>query len=121
RTWDLRRALGDAGVFTDSEFAEITDGRGMLTPAGRRMVESALLGSAIPDVRRLAETPPSVRNALTRALPALATLRAHYPGWVDTLGHALDALKEYRESGARSFEDLVSQTSIIPQPWRDDP
>ena len=121
RSQTLSQALFESGVFSVADYDGMTDNRGLLTQAGRRTVESALLGSAIPDVRRLAETPPAIRNALTRALPALSTLRARDPGWVDTLGHALDALKEYRESGARSFEDLLSQTSIIPQPWRDDP
>lgn len=121
RTSTLKQALLESGVFTIADYDALTDTRGLLTQAGRRTVENALLASAIPDVRRLAETTPALRNALTRALPALATLRAREPGWVETLGHALDALEEFRDSGARSFEDLLSQTSLMPQPWREDP
>lgn len=116
--------LVETGAMNRDDLIGLTDRRGLLNQQGRKVVENLMLGSAIPDIRRLAETPPQLRGTLIKSIPAILKLRANpiegQAKFDTTLGNALDALKEYRDSGAGSLHDMVEQQSMLPQPWRKD-
>ncbi len=133
----LREALGDpkksdsivlslvsAGAFSASDFTGFKDQRGLLNQSGRDLVERTLVGAATGDVRRMAEAAPAIRQKLVAALPSISTLRARSETgrismeFSDDLRDALDTVRAYQESGARSIGDLLSQGTMFEQPWR---
>lgn len=124
RSAELLRELVRYGVFDEGDFEGLTDSRGMLNQAGRDVVERTMLASVVPDMQRLGNASPSTRNTLIRAIAPLSTIRGSSEALqfdvVETLGGALDAIQAFRTSGARSFDDLLSQQTLEPEAWRSD-
>lgn len=119
----LQTALVKSGAYTEADLVSMIDQRGLFTGSARRDIENTLLAVAVPDVRRMAEIAPSIKNALIRAIPAITTLRANGIEGQDfgkTLGNALDIVSELKATGSKSVDDLISQSSLSPQAWRDD-
>jgi hypothetical protein len=116
--------LRESGAFSESDLASMLETDGGLTEAGKELVERTLLGSAVGDVRALSSASPAIRRKLVRALGPLTRLRrVKEEGFSldTTLGNALDALAELRDSGLTSVLDLARQSSMLPTPWRKDP
>lgn len=119
---NLIQTLIAGKAFDHNDLVGLTDQRGLLTQEGRRVVERTLLGAAVPDVRRLAELSPSLRNTLIRALPPIVKLRHDKAlGFDAILGDALDAVHAVHESGANGLDDLMTQASMFVQPFRENP
>ena len=126
RSAEIIRVMVEAGALSPSDLVQHRKADGGMEDSGKGIVERALLGAAVGDVRTLAQTSPATRGKLIRALPAITRLRRSAVAssgldFQSTLGNALDMVHAYHESGARSVEDLLSQTSMIPEPWRSDP
>lgn len=126
RSAEIIRVMVEAGALSPSDLVQHRKADGGMEDSGKGIVERALLGAAVGDVRTLAQTSPATRGKLIRALPAITRLRRSAVAssgldFQSTLGNALDMVHAYHESGSRSVEDLMSQTSMIPEPWRADP
>lgn len=115
-----------AGAISESELQGLRNDDGTLTDAGKSTIETALLGAAVADVRTLAASGAQTRQKLLSALGPLTRLRRSAGASSDldfqgTLARAMDVLADRRESGARSIDDLISQSSLTVQEWRKDP
>lgn len=116
---EIIKALVGSGALSDKDLLQYLDHRGLPNAAGKDLIERVMLGSVIRDVRTLAEMPGSLRNTLTRALPALMRLR-RVPGldFDKTLADLVDAATTMRQTQARSMSHLLEQVSMTPEPWR---
>lgn len=123
RSSQLQSALVKSGAYNPSDLNRMMDQRGLFNQQARREIENTLLAVAVPDIRRMAELSPAMRSTLIRSLPALTTLRASGidgRDFTEILGNALDIVKERRATNAASIDDLLTQSSMMPQPWRGD-
>lgn len=120
----IMEVLVDAGAFSREEYTKYQRPTGGIEQEGKDLIESALLGSAVPDVSRLAATPPSVSEKIAQAIASIIRLRAlsNKTGIdiVSHIGNALDIIFEMRDSGAKSVEHVLEQSSIYSQEWRSD-
>lgn len=116
---DILRALIETGAASQGDVTEWVDHRGIPTAAGKDIIENALLGSVVPDVRTISQTPPSVRNSLLRALPALVQLKSSWPEFAGHMVSVLDAAAFVRQSKL-SLDDALRQATLEPQPWKED-
>lgn len=124
RATRILHRLVESGAFGEADTVQLLNVSGGFTAAGKDTVERTLLGAAVPDIRRIAQSSPAARNKLLRVLPSVMRLRSarHNGASIDfdaDLIAALDAAYALRESGALSFTDLVTQTSMFPEAWRD--
>ena len=120
---DIARALITAGAMTQRDLDALFDpNRGIPTTAGKQVIEDALLGSVVTDVRVLSETPPSARNALLRALPSLVTLKGRIEGFPLTLKHVAQGAAEVAQTG-QPLADVLDQQVLpgIDVGWKSDP
>lgn len=131
----LREALGDptqskkilrelvlTGAVSDADVVNMTDVRGLPTQAARDIVEQALLGAIVPDVRALAAAQQETKNALIRSLPSLIQIKTAWPEFATKLRVALDGMASLRSGKkALTVEQGLTQSSLIPEPWQTDP
>lgn len=113
RAQTILRALVSSGAFTQGDLVELTDpNRGIPTAAGKQVIEDALLGAVITDVRVLSETPPATRNALLKSLPSLVRIKAHHPAIAQAITSAAQGMATLRESN-QPLEDAIRQ-QVLP-------
>lgn len=131
----LREALGDptqskkilrelvlTGAVSDSDVVNMTDVRGLPTQAAKDVIEQALLGAIVPDVRALAGASASERNTLMRALPSLIQIKTAWPEFATKLRTALDGLASLRVGKkALTIEKALDTPPLLPEPWFTDP
>ena len=119
KTQALLGELVRIGAFTDADVTSMLEDRGLLTKSGRDTVEQALLGAAMPDVRRIAEMAPLGRQKIIRSLPSLIRIRSKWGEFTRHLGNMADGARTLRESRL-PLEDVLGQQSIVPEAWKDD-
>lgn len=111
RAKTILRALVSSGAFTQGDLVELTDPtKGTPTQAGKQVIEDALLGAVITDVRVLSETPPAVRQTIIRALPALVRIKVHHPAIAGVITRAAQGMATLKESGQPLADALGQQT-----------
>jgi hypothetical protein len=123
----IMRELVDSQAVSEREIPGLVVGD-ELTPEAKKLVENVLVGAVVPDVRTLTELGASTRDLLVRGLsPILRLIRASKSttdgaalNFRTTLDNALTALSALRSTGARSIDDLLSQQTMIAEPWRED-
>lgn len=117
--------LREAEALTDADIIAITDARGIPTATGKDIIQGALLGSVVPEVRAIAEIPASTRQVLLRSIPQLIQLReiGRSLEWDQLFTDALAAVAEVRRNaGSLTREDVLSRApSMFDEPWRDNP
>ena len=112
----IRRFLKD-GVWTERDLSRYVDARsGLLNDEGRRLVERAVLGSAVPDSDLLQVAPDQALDKIGRALAAVARAKAAGPAWdlSEALTGALRTLTDLRARGMRSVAELRRQVELVP-------
>ncbi len=77
---ELFKRLVDDKVITEAEMSRFTDGEG-LTPEGKRMIESVLLGRVIRSSKMVRGLAASEKNIVLGALPELIRGETFTPGW----------------------------------------
>ncbi len=118
----VARLMIQAGALTQRDLAELFNPTtGIPTAAGKQVIEDALLGSVIQDVRTLSETPPSTRNVLLRSLPSLVTLRGRVVGFDTTMRNVAQGAAEVAQTGA-PLKDVLGQQVMpgIDVGWKGD-
>ena len=111
----IRRLVQD-GVFTDREINRFVDVRsGLLNEDGKRLVERAILGSAVPDPDLLQVAPDSALDKIGRSLGAIAKIRARGDEWDVSrpLAEALRLLTEVRASRSGTVEEFLRQQTLV--------
>ncbi len=121
----IMKAMRDDGAVSDKDISMFVQGD-TLNNEGKLTVKRTLLGVVIPDVRTLAETPPSIENVFIRALGPLVRLLQDTRGKASdfrlTIDDALRALADYRRGDFDSFNQMLMEPAgFTPEPWRDNP
>lgn len=121
----IMNAMRDDGAVSDKDISMFVQGD-TLNNEGKLTVKRTLLGVVIPDVRTLAETPPSIENVFIRALGPLVRLLQDTRGKASdfrlTIDGALQALADYRRGGFDRFDQMLMEPAgFTPEPWRDNP
>jgi len=111
----IRRFIQD-GVFTERDLNRYIDPRTtQLNEDGKRLVERAVLGNAIPDPDLLNQIPSAVSAKIERSLGALAKIKGRGGEW--DLGKDLeDAVRvviEVQATGSGSVGGLRQQGSLL--------
>ena len=117
------KAMRQDGAMSEKDVAMFVQGD-TLNNEGKLTIKRTLLGVVIPDVRTLAETPPSIENVFIRALGPLTRLLADTRGKASdfraTIDGALQALSDYRRGGFEHFDQMLTEPAgFIPEPWRE--
>lgn len=121
RDRDLVRRLIRDGVFTERELNRFVDqGTGTLNEDGKRLVERAILGSAVPDPGLLQAAPDAALAKVGKALGEIAQLRARGGEW-DLSRPLKEALEILTEARAQRMDvaTLGRQATLIGRAERD--
>jgi len=121
----IMKALRDDNAVSDKDISMFVQGD-TLNTEGKLTIKRTLLGVVIPDVRTLAETPPSIENVFIRALGPLVRLLQDTRGKASdfrlTIDGALQALADYRRGDFDRFDQMLMEPAgFTPEPWRDNP
>ncbi len=111
----IRRFIND-GVFTDRDLNRYIDPRtSQMNEDGKRLVERAILGNAIPDPDLLAQAPTSVVAKIERALGALSKIKGRGGEWDlgKDLEDAVRTVVQVQASEAGSVGALRRQASLL--------
>ena len=117
-------ALVEAKALSAGDVTSMRAPKGGLTKAGKEAVETALLGSVISDVATLSGIAKADRAKILRSIPALIRVKSMLPRFIDSLILAVDGSAWIATSEARdipSVDAALTQNTIEPQPWRDNP
>jgi hypothetical protein len=119
------KAMREDGAMSDRDLSMFVQGD-QINNEGKLTVKRTLLGVVIPDVRTLAETPPSIENVFIRALGPLQRLlqetRGRAADFRVTIDNALQALADYRRGEFETFNQMLNEPpGFTPEPWRDNP
>lgn len=121
----IMNALRDDNAVSDKDISMFVQGD-TLNTEGKLTIKRTLLGVVIPDVRTLAETPPSIENVFIRALGPLVRLLQDTRGKASdfrlTIDDTLRALSDYRRGDFETFNQMIMEPAgFTPEPWRDNP
>jgi proteasome lid subunit RPN8/RPN11 len=111
----IRRFIQD-GVFTDRDLNRFIDPKTtQLNEDGKRLVERAILGNAIPDPDLLSQAPASIVAKIERSLGALAKTKGRGEGWDlgKDLEDAVRTVVQVQATGAGAVRDLRRQGSLL--------
>ena len=121
RDRELIQRLVKDGVFTTREINRFVDQQtGVLNEDGKRVVERAILGSAIPDPSLLQTAPDAALNKVGKALGEIARVKARGGEWdlSRPLKEALEILTEARAQ-RMDVETLGRQGTLAGRAERD--
>jgi len=120
KTASMLSALVKSGAFDEAEIESLMEGQsGLLTKAGRELVEKTIIGSLVTDVQRLSALPASARGKMIRSLPSLMRLSASWPQFKHHLAAMFDGLATMRGADTNLATE-VDQTSLEDEPWKRD-
>lgn len=111
----IRRFIQD-GVFTDRDLNRFIDPKTtQLNEDGKRLVERAILGNAIPDPDLLAQAPASIVAKIERSLGALAKIKGRGEEWDlgKDLEDAVRTVVQVQATGVGAVRDLRRQGSLL--------